>query len=64
MLERVIQHLYLTMEGPAYHHVKKAQHSHLTMGGSTFHHVRKAQHLHPTMGGLAYTMSERLSTYI
>ena len=33
MLERPAQHLYLTMGGPACHHVRKAQHSHLTMGG-------------------------------
>ena len=27
-------HLYLTMGGPAYHHVKRTQHLHLTMGGT------------------------------
>ena len=51
MLERLIQHLYLTMGGPTCHHVRKAQHSHLTMGGPTRHHVRKAPHSHLTMGG-------------
>ena len=49
-----LQHLYLTMGGPTYHHVRKAQHFHLTMGGPSCHHVRKSLHLHLTMGGPAY----------
>ena len=28
------QHLYLTMGGPTYHHVRREQHLYLTMGGT------------------------------
>ena len=47
----LLQHLYPTMGGPAYHHVRKDLHLHPTMGGLAYHHVRKALRLHPTMGG-------------